>query len=241
VPRAGSKTREERQAQGIGDCIDCGYCVQVCPAGIDIRNGLQYQCISCGLCTDACDTIMDSLGFPKGLVRYDSEINIESKTPGKRHIDWMRMRTLGYGGMILVMIAVLIYNISTRSDIQISVQPVRQPLYVELSNGDIRNRYQIHITNKTLEVQKYRIDVRGVPQQALDLGEIGNEVSAHQGKSVMVMANVRLSPAAAEKAKDFEFVITPLSKPDKAITKKVHFYSQHEEHEKHEKTENHEG
>ncbi|MEN6629149.1 MAG: cytochrome c oxidase accessory protein CcoG [Sulfuricella sp.] len=228
VPHAGSRTREERQAQGIGDCIDCGYCVQVCPAGIDIRDGLQYQCISCGLCTDACDTIMDSIGFPKGLVRYDSEINIESKTPGKRHLDWMRMRTLGYGGMILVMIIALIYNISTRSDTELSVQPVRQPLFVVLSDGDIRNRYQIHITNKTTEVQKYHIAVRGVPPEALDLGEIGNEVSVRQGKSVMVLANVRLNPAAADQAKDFEFVITPLSKPDKAILKKVHFYAQHE-------------
>ncbi|HUW51159.1 MAG TPA: cytochrome c oxidase accessory protein CcoG [Sulfuricella sp.] len=241
VPRAGSMTREERQAQGIGDCIDCGYCVQVCPTGIDIRNGLQYQCISCGLCTDACDTIMASLGFPKGLVRYDSEINIESKTPGKRHLDWMRLRTLGYGGMILVMIAALIYNIATRSDTELSIQPVRQPLFVEMSNGDIRNRYQIHITNKTQDVQAYRIGVRGVPQEALDLGEIGNEVSVRQGKSVMVLANVRMSPATAGKAKDFEFVITPLSKPGQAISKKVHFYAQHEEHEEHEKTEKHEG
>jgi polyferredoxin len=150
------------------------------------------------------------------------------------------MRTLGYGGMILVMIIALIYNISTRSDTQLSVQPVRQPLFVVLSDGDIRNRYQIHITNKTLDVQKYRIDVRGVPQQALDLGEIGNEVSVRQGKSVMVLANVRLSPAAAGQAKDFEFVITPLSKPDKAIAKEVHFYAQPEEHEEHEKTEEHE-
>ncbi|MDD5240353.1 MAG: cytochrome c oxidase accessory protein CcoG [Sulfuricella sp.] len=228
VPRVGSKTREERQAKGIGDCIDCGYCAQVCPVGIDIRNGLQYQCISCGLCVDACDTIMDSVGFPKGLVRYDSEINIESKTPGKRHLDWMRLRTLGYGGMILVMIIALVYNIATRSDIQISVQPVRQPLFVVLSDGDIRNRYQIHITNKTLAVQTYRISVRGVPEGALDLGEIGNEVSVHQGKSVMVLANIRLSPATADKVKDFEFVITPLSSPDKAIAKKVHFYTQRE-------------
>jgi cytochrome c oxidase accessory protein FixG len=64
----GLKTREERQAQGVGDCIDCGYCVQVCPVGIDIRKGLQYQCISCALCVDACDTIMDNLKWPRGLI-----------------------------------------------------------------------------------------------------------------------------------------------------------------------------
>jgi cytochrome c oxidase accessory protein FixG len=227
VPRVGSKTRAERQAQGIGDCIDCGFCVQVCPAGIDIRKGLQYQCISCGLCVDACNSIMDSVGFPRGLVRYDSELNIESKNPGKVHLDWLRLRTLGYGVAILVMIGVLVYNIASRSDIQLSIQPVRQPLFVELSDGDIRNRYQIHITNKTLEVQNYRISVQGVPESALDLGEM-REVSVRQGKSVMVLANVRLSPAMVSKVKEFEFVITPLNKPDQVITKKVHFHSKHE-------------
>lgn len=227
VPRAGSRTREERQAQGIGDCIDCGFCVQVCPAGIDIRKGLQYQCISCGLCVDACNTIMESVGFPKGLVRYDSEINIESKTPGKTHLDWLRLRTLGYGSMILVMIVALAYSIVTRSDTELSIQPVRQPLFVVLSNGDIRNRYQIHITNKTMDKQEYRITVRGVPEEALDMGEIG-EVDVRPGKSEMVLANVRLSPDMASKVTEFEFVITPEHKPDQTIFKKVRFYAKHE-------------
>ena len=227
VPRVGSKTREERQAKGIGDCIDCGFCVQVCPAGIDIRKGLQYQCISCGLCVDACNNIMESVGFPRGLVRYDSEINIESPKPGKPHLEWFRLRTLGYGVAILVMIGMLVYNIASRSDIQLSIQPVRQPLFVVMSDGDIRNRYQIHITNKTLDVQTYRISVRGIPESTLDLGEM-REVSVRQGKSVMVMANVKLSPELVSKTDEVEFVITPLSKPDQAVMKKVHFYAKHE-------------
>ena len=227
VPRVGTKTREERQAQGIGDCIDCGLCVQVCPADIDIRKGLQYQCISCGLCVDACNSIMDSVGFPKGLVRYDSELNIESKNPGKPHLDWLRLRTLGYGGMILMMIAALVYNITSRSEVELSIQPVRQPLFVELSDGDIRNRYQIHITNKTMDKQEYRITVRGVPEKALDLGEM-DEVDVRPGKSEMVLANVRLSPDMARKVTEFEFVITPEHKPDQAISRKVRFYSKRE-------------
>lgn len=227
VPRAGTKTREERQSKGIGDCIDCGFCVQVCPAGIDIRNGLQYQCISCGLCVDACNNIMDSVGYPKGLIRYDSEINIESKNPGKPHLEWLRLRTLGYGVAILVMVSVLIYNISTRSEIELSIQPVRQPLFVVLSNGDIRNRYQIHITNKTMDKQEYRITVRGVSEDALDMGEI-DEVKVRPGKSEMVLANVRLSPDMARKVTEFEFVITPEHKPEQAIFKKVRFYTKHE-------------
>ncbi len=227
VPRAGTRTREERQAQGIGDCIDCGFCVQVCPAGIDIRKGLQYQCISCGLCIDACNNIMDSVGFPRGLIRYDSEINIESKNPGKPHLEWLRLRTLGYGAAILVMVSVLVYNIASRSEIELSIQPVRQPLFVVLSNGDIRNRYQIHITNKSQEVQDYRIGVRGIPEGAVDLGEM-REVSVRQGKSLMVLVNVKLPPAMVSQVREIEFVITPLKHPDQAVIKKARFYAKHE-------------
>ena len=165
VPGLGLKTLADRHAKGVGDCIDCGMCVQVCPAGIDIRNGMQYQCISCGLCVDACNTIMKSVGFPQGLVRYDSEINIESENPGKVHIDLLRVRTVGYGVAILVMLAALVYNLATRSEVQLSIQPVRQPLFVVLADGNIRNRYQIHITNKTIEEQHYHIAARGLPEK----------------------------------------------------------------------------
>jgi len=104
---------------------------------------------------------------------------------------------------------------------------VRQPLFVVLSNGDIRNRYQIHITNKSQEVQDYRIGVRGIPEGALDLGEM-REVSVRQGKSLMVLANVKLPPAMVRQVSEIEFVITPLKKPDQAVIKKVRFYGKHE-------------
>lgn len=224
VPHLGSKTWEERHAQGVGDCVDCGLCVQVCPAGIDIRNGMQYQCISCGLCIDACNTIMDSAGFPRNLVRYDSEINIESAKPGKVHLDLLRVRTVGYGFAILVMLAALVYNLATRADVQLSIQSVRQPLFVVLSDGGIRNRYQIHITNKTAEEQRFQIDARGLPEGALDLDGM-NEVKVRSGKSVMVLASVNLRPADAGKISEFDFVVTPDAKPGQAMIKKLHFHT----------------
>ena len=85
-PEAELKIHAIRQEKGYGDCIDCGFCVQVCPAGIDIRDGLQYRCISCGLCIDACNNIMDSVGYPRGLIRYDSEANLALPLPAKPHI-----------------------------------------------------------------------------------------------------------------------------------------------------------
>jgi cytochrome c oxidase accessory protein FixG len=228
APRGGSKTLAERHAKGEGDCIDCGMCVQVCPAGIDIRNGMQYQCISCGLCIDACNTIMDSMGYPRGLVRYDSEINIESEQPGKVHLDLLRVRTVGYGVAILVMIGALVYNLATRSEVQLSIQPVRQPLFVMLSDGHIRNRYQIHITNKTVEEQSYHIAARGLPEQALDVGGGMSDVKVRPGKSVLVLANVDLTQDEVKKTGEFEFIVTPKGKQDHPLIKKVRFNSEQE-------------
>jgi cytochrome c oxidase accessory protein FixG len=226
--RAGSKTQEERHAKGMGDCIDCGLCVQVCPSGIDIRKGMQYPCISCGLCIDACNAIMDSAGFPRGLVRYDSEINIESEKTGKVHLDLLRVRTVGYGIAILVMIGALVYNLATRTEVQLSIQPVRQPLFVVLSDGHIRNRYQIHITNKTIEEQSYHIAARGLPEQALDIGGGMSDVKVRPGKSVLVLANVDLTPEEVKKTGEFEFIVTPKGKQDHPLIKKVRFNSEQE-------------
>lgn len=228
VPREGSKTLAERHAQGIGDCVDCGLCQQVCPVGIDIRNGLQYQCISCGLCVDACNTIMDARGFPRGLVRYDSEINIESAKPGKVHLDLLRVRTVGYGAAILVMIFALVYNLATRDEVQLSIQPVRQPLFVVLSDGQIRNRYQIHITNKTIEEQHYHIGVQGLPETALEIAGGMGDVKVRPGKSVLVLANVKLSPADAQRIGEFDFQVTEKNHQDKPMIKRVRFNSKQE-------------
>lgn len=226
----GARTRDERQAQGYGDCIDCEMCVQACPEGIDIRDGLQYKCISCGLCIDACNTIMDSMGFPRGLVRYDSEINAKSDNPVKPKLDLLRLRTIGYGSFILIMAAMLVYKLATRTSFEESVQQVRQPLFVVLSDGEIRNRYQVRITNKTDHEETYVITTKDLPADALDFGGLTNEMSVRAGKSLMVQVNVKLEPEVAEKTETFEFIITPKDKPAEASIRKVRFNS-NEEHE----------
>jgi cytochrome c oxidase accessory protein FixG len=224
----GARTREERQAQGYGDCIDCGMCVQVCPVGIDIRDGLQYKCISCGLCIDACNTIMDSMKYPRGLVRYDSEINAKSDNPQKPKLDLLRLRTIGYGSFILIMAGVMVYNVATRTTFEESVQQVRQPLFVVLSDGEIRNRYQIRITNKTDHEETYVVTTKGVPDGALDFGGSSNEMKVRAGKSLMEQVNVKLPPQVAATTDTIEFIITPKDKPAEAVVRKVRFNSQHE-------------
>jgi cytochrome c oxidase accessory protein FixG len=222
LPKEGLRTREERQAQGHGDCIDCGFCVQVCPTGIDIRNGLQYQCISCGLCIDACNNIMDSVGFPRGLIRYDSERNLKSETPAKPHLEWKRLKVLGYAVALIVMIGALMYNIGTRSDAEVRVEKIRQPLFVKLSDGSVRNRYQVHIVNKTELEETYKVEVRGIPADALDLGAV-TTIRVRAGKDLVLNAKVDLPEATAEHTREFEFIVTPDSAPREPMVRKVGF------------------
>lgn len=205
-PRKGLMKQEERAAQGYGDCIDCGYCVQVCPTGIDIRNGMQYQCISCGLCIDACDTIMDSIGFPRGLVRYSSENELEG---GKTRL--LKPKTLGYGVALLSAVALLAWSVGHRAEVEMTVRQVRQPLAVTLSDGRIQNRYEVKVNNKTSEPLVYRLGIRGLEGAELDAGRL-QEFEVGPEHSVQIVARVRLAPAGTYSgAEDFYFVVEPVS------------------------------
>ena len=220
--RAGLRTREERQAKGHGDCVDCGLCVQVCPAGIDIREGLQYKCISCGLCIDACNSIMDSFQFPRGLIRYDAEANLAQPQPAPPRLHWKRLNVIGYGVALLVMSALLVYSISTRESFESSVSQIRQPLYVVMSNGDIRNRYQIRLANKQSHAVRYQIDAPGLPAGALDMGSF-RQLQLQAGHSALVQASVRLGADQAATTRKVEFRITPLDVPAETHVETVPF------------------
>lgn len=207
VARAGLRDRGERQGKGHGDCVDCGLCVQVCPVGIDIRDGLQATCISCGLCVDACNSIMDKMGYPRGLVRYDSEVNLLKPQPEPARPHWKSLKVLGYGVSLILMCGYLVYDIGHRQSFEHSTQQIRQPLYVTLSDGSIRNRYQIRLTNISGDEEVYTISARGLPEGALDLGNF-RTVHIRNGKSVIIQASVQLDPARAAALNEFEFVIS---------------------------------
>ncbi|UCE89632.1 MAG: cytochrome c oxidase accessory protein CcoG [Pseudomonadota bacterium] len=207
-PTKGMTEREARQAQGVGDCIDCGYCVQVCPVGIDIRNGLQYQCISCALCIDACDTVMDTTGFPRGLVAYSSERHLI----GKKN-RYLRPRNIGYALALLAVMAALVWSIATRNQVEMVARQVRQPLSVTLSDGREQNRYEVKINNKTNRTVRYRLSIAGLPGAELDTGGLSVIEAPPQG-NVQLVARVKLEPRDATASRQlFEFVVTPLDTP----------------------------
>lgn len=224
LARTGLRAKDEREAAGHGDCVDCGLCVQVCPVGIDIRDGLQSTCISCGLCVDACNSIMDKMGWPHGLIRYDSEVNLSKPQPEPPRLHWKSLKVVGYGVALVLMLAYLIYDMGHRASFEHSIQQIRQPLFVVLSDGTIRNRYQIRLTNISGAAETYAISARGLPPGALDLGNF-EAVSIKNGKSVIVQASVSLSPEQARRITTFEFVIRPGQAPE--VVDPARFFTQH--------------
>ncbi|HQW60293.1 MAG TPA: FixG Ig-like domain-containing protein, partial [Thermomonas sp.] len=136
----------------LGDCIDCTLCVQVCPTGIDIRNGLQYECIACGACIDACDAVMDKMGYPKGLIRYATQNAIEGKPTRV-----LRPRILLYGTILLGLVLAWGWGVANRAPLIAEVLRDRNALYRETSAG-IENGYTLKIVNKTDQAQRYRIE-----------------------------------------------------------------------------------
>lgn len=206
-PKKGLMTSAERDNASVGDCIDCGYCVQVCPTGIDIRNGMQYQCTSCALCIDACNTIMGSIKFPQGLIRYSSGNALEGK---KTHV--FKAKNIGYALTLLATVVLLVWSIATRSDVEMLVQQIRQPLSVTLSDGRIQNRYDIKINNKTTRPVKYRITIAGLEQAELDMGEF-SEIHVAAEHSVKLIVKVRMLPENVSQTQTkFEFVLDSLNK-----------------------------
>ena len=171
-----------------GSCIDCHLCVAVCPTGIDIRKGQQEGCITCGLCIDACDSVMDKINEPRGLIRYASHAELYQKA---RQVSlFKRPRVLMYGLILLLSLAGIVYGFSTLSPTDLSVIPERQPRFVQLSNGDIQNRYTLKLLNKGNQPITVRYRISGLA--AAELHGLQPEYSVEPGKVIPLMALVRV-------------------------------------------------
>lgn len=160
--------RKNESWEGRGDCVDCKACVAVCPMGIDIRDGSQLECIQCALCIDACDEIMARVGRPPRLIAYETIANQEAALKGKTATPKIfRPRTLIYLALIAFVSVLLVWALATRSLLEVNVLPDRNPYFVQLSNGDIRNSYTVKILNKLHEPRTFDVQVAGAPGAVL--------------------------------------------------------------------------
>jgi cytochrome c oxidase accessory protein FixG len=199
-PRA--PARKGADFSNRGHCIDCKMCVTACPTGIDIRDGIQMGCIGCALCADACDTMMDKLGLPRGLVTWDSTANMESRAAGGQpKTRLIRVRTVLYASLITVVSAVILVSLLTRTTTEVNVLHERAPLYVQLSDGSIRNGYVFKVLNMIRKDRTYTLKVSGIE---------GATMSVVGGASNVVETELRAAPD--DVATFNVFVTAPISR-----------------------------
>jgi cytochrome c oxidase accessory protein FixG len=162
-PRSGRSRKVDAKESGLGDCIDCSFCVQVCPVGIDIRNGLQYECISCGLCVDACNSIMDKMEYPRGLIRFSTQNGIEKHWSQHQIIKKIfRPRVLIYSALLLLLSLGLVLSLAVRPQFKVDINRDRGVMSRLAPGGKVENVYQMQITNVTESTATYRVFVSGL-------------------------------------------------------------------------------
>ena len=176
-PRGSRSKSENPIMQGLGDCVDCSICVQVCPTGIDIRDGLQYMCIGCGACIDACDQVMNKMHYPKGLIRYTSERAILERAPQEQAIKRIfRPRILFYTAVIVVLSTAFMVSLATRNPLRADVMRDRGALAREVDGTRIENVYRIQVMNSSENAMRVNFKVTGLPNL---------EILTSQGKPLM--------------------------------------------------------
>ena len=214
-PRGGRSRKAARGVDGLGDCIDCTLCVQVCPTGIDIRKGLQYECIACAACIDACDTVMDKMGFPRGLVRYTTEHAI-AEQPTRL----VRPRILVYATLLTVLATAFIGGLATRPTLIVDVMRDRNALYRDVGREGIENTYSINAVNKLRSDRRFEIQVSGV-EGARIATPTTVEIGAESVQRIPVAVRVPHEHAAGGQRIEFTFV--GLDDDDTTVTEDSRF------------------
>ena len=198
--------KQDPKTLGLGDCIDCNLCVQVCPTGIDIRNGLQYECINCGACVDACADVMDKMKYEQGLIRYTTEHELKGK---KVHL--LRSKLVGYAIVLSVMISLLGYEIYSRVPLAMDIIRDRMSLWRENNEGEIENVYTLKILNMSQTENKYHLSVKGL-KNAKWIGK--QEITVPAAEVYTLPISIAVDPYELEEyMTDIQFVVKEVS-PD---------------------------
>ena len=215
-PRGGRKRSVDHKALGLGDCIDCTLCVQVCPTGIDIRDGLQYECIACAACIDACDSVMDRMGYPRGLVRYTTENAVSG---GTTRI--LRPRIFVYVALLTVLIGGLVTLMATRTPLILDVLRDRNALYREVSGGLIENSYTFKIVNQRNETRSFRLTLDSDAGLALD--GVPDVVRVEAGAVRSLPVSIRGTREEAAGISDIRITLTDIEDPSVSIAEDSRF------------------
>jgi cytochrome c oxidase accessory protein FixG len=200
-PRGSRNKSADHETLGLGDCVDCSICVQVCPTGIDIRDGLQYMCIGCGACIDACDQVMEKIDYPKGLIRYTTERAIEDKETNQsaiRHI--LRPRVLIYAAFITVLTSAFLISLITRNPLRVDVMRDRGALAREVDGVRIENIYRIQIMNASENNMNVQLKASGLSDLRIlnSQGELVTEIAVAPASNLLIPVKVSTTVGAHE-------------------------------------------
>ena len=215
-PRGARARTVDRKAKGLGDCVDCTLCVQVCPTGIDIRKGLQYECIACAVCIDACDEVMDKVGYPRGLIRYTTENALEGKASRI-----LRPRTFVYATLLSIIFAAGFTGLMLRKPAALDVIRDRNALYEETASGEVENVYNLKILNKDQRAHTYRLAVEGIEGARIDAPRTSWHVDG--GEVYSVPLRVAVPGGIVKGGHDIRFVLTDADGPAARIVEKARF------------------
>ena len=216
--RGRRKRKDNHTLMGLGDCVDCNLCVEVCPAGIDIRNGLQYECISCGACIDACDQTMSKFNYAKGLISFTSEKKLQGESQRS-----LRPKVVSYGVFTILAFVLMGIMIHLRVPLEVSIIRDRHALYRTSFDGTVENTYQLKLTNKSQTRQSYRLEVSGLKHAELS---IDSALTADGQEMIIVPITLTLAPDFIEKRMlPISFKITAINNNDVVVEKPSYFYS----------------
>ncbi len=214
-PRGGRKRNVDPKAIGLGDCIDCTLCVQVCPTGIDIREGLQYECIACAACIDACDGVMDKMQYPRGLIRYSTEHALHNK-PYKL----IRPRTVVYSAILSVLIVALTSSIILRQPVILDVLRDRNTLFRDVGRQGIENNFTLRIVNKRNEAREYELSVRGLDGIAI---QTETRIAVDAESVYTLPTSVTAPHESAVGGQRIEFILEAIDDPNIRVTEESRF------------------
>ncbi|WP_435103206.1 cytochrome c oxidase accessory protein CcoG [Arhodomonas sp. AD133] len=219
-PRGPRSRSVDPRAKGLGDCIDCTLCVQVCPTGIDIRKGLQYECIACGACVDACDHVMDRMEYPRGLIRYTTENAME-----ERATRVLRPRTIIYGALLTALAVALVSGLLLRTPLRLDIIPDRNALYRMTDTGAIENVYRLSVMNMDQAKHTYRFETSGLPGLTID-ANAGEKVTLEPGETRNVPVRIRTSPESVRPGgNDIQVTVRSTGDPDLVVTEPTRFHA----------------
>ncbi len=211
------------KSQGLGDCVDCGICVQVCPTGIDIRNGLQNECIGCAACIDACDTVMDKLDYPRGLIRYSTENAVNKRyTPMDIVRRAFRPRVIIYSAILFLLSGVTAWSLATRIPLKVNVLKDHGTLSRETDNGEIENTYQMKILNTGDQTRTFHISITGIEGIRLATNDEITVTGGGIGSQTVVV--ITDPDSANSGSSPILFTVEDVSDPAVAVTEKSKFW-----------------